>query len=93
MTPPISLSDALRENERLRMQVARLTEENTRLEQQLAEVLQPPVASVQPDDEAHAEPDKSSPMYTLSPDEKVALFRSLFRGREDVFAPMASSYP
>lgn len=28
MTPPISLLDALRENERLRLQVARLTDEN-----------------------------------------------------------------
>ncbi len=81
MNTPISILEVLRDNERLQRENAQLIEENTSLRQELARLKSPtpspPAVHVQ---------DKSSPMYTLSSDEKVALFRSVFRGRDDVFA-------
>lgn len=81
--PSISISDILRDNERLQRENIQLIEENKSLKQEIARLKQltkqtpPPPFPVA---------DKSSPMYTLSSDEKVALFRSVFHGREDVFA-------
>lgn len=84
MDAPYNIQEVLRENERLKLQVAQLEEENTRLKNQITE-LQHPELKTPPLPELPI-PDKSSPMYSLSSDEKVALFRSVFRGREDVFA-------
>lgn len=81
MNTPISLLDVLRENESLQRDNARLIEENTALKQELARLKNPTLTRP-----AIPEPDKFSPMYTLTSDEKVALFRSVFRGRDDVFA-------
>lgn len=94
MNPPISLLDVLRDNERLQQQVARLTNENESLKQEVISLKhalgineqQSGAVNAQQEQKDTAKPDKSSPMFTLSTDEKVALFRSLFRGREDVFA-------
>ena len=94
MNPPISLLDVLRDNERLQLQVARLTNENESLRQEVISLKralgikeqQSGAVNTQQEQKDTAKPDKSSPMFTLSTDEKVALFRSLFRGREDVFA-------
>ena len=87
MNTPISLLDVLRDNERLQLENARLKEENESLKQELAQYYhaQPSKSASQPP-QTPKEPDKSSPMYTLYSDEKGALFRSVFRGREDVFA-------
>ena len=87
MEAPISILDLLKDNERLQLENARLKEENERLKQELAQYreVQPSKPATQPV-QLPIEPDKFSPMFTLSSDEKVALFRSVFRGREDVFA-------
>ena len=87
MEAPISILDLLKDNERLQLENARLKEENERLKQELAQYreVQPSKLATQPA-QLPIEPDKFSPMFTLSSDEKVALFRSVFRGREDVFA-------
>ena len=81
MNTPISLLDVLRANERLQRENARLIEENISLKQEIARLKQS--EPLKPQNQSS---DKSSPMYTLSVDAKVALFRSIFRGREDVFA-------
>ena len=81
MNTSISLPDILRANERLQRENARLIAENALLKQEIACLKQ-----TEPPKPQNPKPDKSSPMYTLSADEKVALFRSVFRGREDVFA-------
>ena len=84
---PISILDLLRANHQLRLENARLKEENERLKQELAQYHQDqPSKSASQPSQTPKETDKSSPMYTLSSNEKVALFRSVFRGREDVFA-------
>ena len=84
---PISILDLLRANQQLQIENARLREENKSLKQELAQFRQsqPSKPNSQPS-QAPIEPDKFSPMFTLSSEEKVALFRSVFRGREDVFA-------
>ncbi|MCM1296585.1 MAG: DEAD/DEAH box helicase family protein [Muribaculaceae bacterium] len=65
----------------IRDELARLREENARLKELLQKHgVAYEVASIQ-----NASVQKQT-MPTLSLDEKVALFRSLFRGREDVFA-------
>ena len=86
MDVPISILDLLKDNERLQKENALLTEEIEHLRQELAlyRQSQPSIPPTQPS--VPIEPDKSSPMFTLSSDEKVTLFRSVFRGREDVFA-------
>ena len=81
MNTPISLPDLLRANGRLQRENARLIAENALLKQEIACLKQ-----TEPPKPQNPKPDKSSPMYTLSADAKVALFRSIFRGREDVFA-------
>ena len=94
MLSSITILDVLKDNERLRLQVARLTNENESLKQEVISLKQALGINEQQSGAVNAQqelketvkPDKSSPMYTLSADEKVALFRSLFRGREDVFA-------
>lgn len=66
MTPQISLSDALLENERLRLQVARLTDENALSRRQLAEYQVHPAsvfASVQQVTNELEEPDTLSPFF------------------------------
>ena len=84
MDTPYNIQEVLRENEQLKRHVAQLEEENTRLKNQIAEFQHPELKT--PSISELPVPDKSSPMYTLSSDEKVALFRCVFRGREDVFA-------
>ncbi|MCM1140385.1 MAG: helicase, partial [Muribaculum sp.] len=65
----------------IRDELARLREENARLKELLQKHgIAYEVASIQ-----NASVQKQT-MPTLSLDEKVALFRSLFRGRDDVFA-------
>ena len=81
MDTPISLLDVLCANERLQRENARLIAENALLKQEIACLKQ-----TEPPKPQNSKPDKSSPMYTLSADAKVALFRSIFRGREYVFA-------
>ena len=81
MNTPISLLDVLRSNEWLQRENARLIAENASLKQEIARLKQ-----TEPPKPQNQQPDKSSPMYTLSADAKVALFRCIFRGREDVFA-------
>jgi len=86
MEAPISILDLLKDNEQLQVENARLTEENERLRQELEQYRKSRPSMPTPQPSVPIEPDKSSPMFTLSSDEKVALFRSVFRGREDVFA-------
>ncbi len=84
MDVPISILDLLKDNERLQKENALLTEEIEHLRQELAQYRQSLSSISISQLSAPIEPDKSSPMFTLSSEEKVALFRSIFRGREDV---------
>lgn len=86
MDKPISILDLLKDNERLQKENARLTEENEHLRQELVLYHQSQLSIPPLQTSAPIEPDKTSLMFTLSSDEKVTLFRSVFRGREDVFA-------
>ena len=86
MEAPISILDLLKDNERLQKENARLAKENECLQQELAQYRQSQSSISISQPSAPIAPDKSSPMFTLSSEEKVALFRSIFRGREDVFA-------
>ena len=86
MDVPISILDLLKDNERLQKENARLAKENECLQQELAQYRQSQSSISISQPSAPIEPDKSSPMFILSSEEKVALFRSIFRGREDVFA-------
>lgn len=67
----------------------RLQEENTRLRRLLSEHgISPslPPGSAAPVEAAKPENDKSAVNQASDPEAKIALFRSLFRGREDVYA-------
>ena len=75
--PRLALPDTEHELRQLRANYARVLGENAELRRQLGIPSCPPAAH-----EAPVQYRKSD----LSSDQKVALFRSLFRGREDVFA-------
>ena len=72
----INIEDLLLENDRLKKENARLKEENETIKKEnlhLKKLL-------------NIVPEKSGINKFSSEEEKISLFRSLFKGREDVFA-------
>ncbi len=65
------------ERDWLRSRVRELEEENTRLKERLGEKKQ---------EDVKVRPNKPTAMQTLTAQEKIGLFRSLFKGRENVYA-------
>lgn len=79
----LTYEELLAENRRLSEELLKLKAENSELKAKLGITAASSVESVEPDE---GEEEKSIVNKYSSPEEKIALFRSLFAGRTDVFA-------
>ena len=79
----LTYEELLAENRRLSEEVSKLKAENSELKAKLGITVASSVKFLQPDEGVE---EKSIVNKYSSPEEKIALFRSLFAGRTDVFA-------